>query len=64
MIPITAFAADNETQQFLPQDNSFLYDVDISELAKNNTNYDGKTVEISGEVIGDQVAAEDDPDHC
>lgn len=42
-------------------DNSFLYDTSIYELTQADTTYQGNTVQIVGEVVGDNVRAEEDP---
>ena len=46
------------------QDTSFIYDTPISDLAEATAYYDNKTVQVEGEVIGDCIADEDDPDYC
>lgn len=64
LFPATAYAQTNKVEPYLPHDNSFLFKVDIADLAKSDKNYDGKTVEVTGEVIGDLIKAEEDPNYC
>ncbi len=45
-------------------DNSFLYDTSIYELSQADASYQGNTVQIVGEVVGDSVRAEEDPGYC
>ena len=42
-------------------DNSFLYDTSIDELTKADSSFQGNTVQVMGEVIGDSIVAEQDP---
>ncbi|WP_172136478.1 hydrolase [Adlercreutzia sp. ZJ473] len=49
--------------QQLP-DSSFIYDTSISELETADSYLDGQTVQVIGEVVGDRIHAELDPDHC
>ena len=44
-------------------DNSFLYDTSIDELVQADSSYQGNYVQIVGEVVGDSLAAEEDPGH-
>lgn len=41
-------------------DSSFLYDTSINELANADTSYQGNTVQIVGEVVGDAIRSEED----
>lgn len=41
-------------------DNSFIYDTTIEALFDEASLYDGRTVQVVGEVIGDKIAASDD----
>ena len=42
-------------------DNSFLYDTSIYELTVADASYQGNTVQVLGEVVGDSINAEEDP---
>lgn len=42
-------------------DSSFLYDVAISDLCSADVSFQGKTVQVKGEVVGHAVKAEQDP---
>lgn len=42
-------------------DNSFLYDTSIYDLINADPTYEGSTVQITGEVVGDAVHALEDP---
>lgn len=52
---------DNSVNPRQTPDNSFLYDTSIVELTNADSSYQGKTVQITGEVIGDAIIAEEDP---
>lgn len=41
-------------------DNSFLYDTSINELINADASYQGNTVQIVGEVVGDSIRSEED----
>ena len=41
-------------------DNSFLYDTSIAELAAADSSSQGKTVQVTGEVVGDALISEED----
>lgn len=45
-------------------DSSFIYDITISDLAKADSYLNGQTVQVVGEVVGDSINAEMDPDYC
>ena len=45
-------------------DNSFIYDTTIESLMDEATLYDGRTVQIVGEAIGDLIRANDADDNC
>ncbi|MCI8340024.1 MAG: hydrolase [Eggerthellaceae bacterium] len=45
-------------------DSSFLYDTSISSLMSADAYMDGQTVQVVGEVVGDRIRAEDEPDFC
>lgn len=45
-------------------DNSFIYDTTIESLFEQASLYDGRTVQIVGEVVGDRINANDGTDRC
>lgn len=45
-------------------DSSFIYDISIEELANADSYVNGQTVQVTGEVVGDRIRAEDDPAYC
>lgn len=45
-------------------DSSFIYDITIADLAKADTYLSGQTVQVVGEVVGDSINAEIDPEYC
>ncbi len=45
-------------------DGSFIYDASIASLANADPYMDGETVQVTGEVVGDRVGVEDEPDMC
>lgn len=57
----TASAADQNLidPQQLP-DSSFIYDTSLEDLAGADSYYDGQTVQVTGEAVGDAVRAEID----
>lgn len=50
------------TQQ-LP-DSSFIYDTSITDLSTADTYYDGQTVQVTGEVVGDKISAGTNSGYC
>lgn len=50
------------TQQ-LP-DSSFIYDTSIVDLSTADTYYDGQTVQVTGEVVGDKIADNLNEGYC
>ncbi len=62
LMPAVAFAEDADnvinTQQI--PDSSFLYDTSIADLSNADSSFDGQTVQITGEVVGDNIADEQD----
>ena len=59
-----AFALEVDEEQNLVDptqraDNSFIYDTTIESLFEQSSLYDGRTVQVVGEVIGDRIAAND-----
>ncbi len=59
-----ASSASNKINTSQLPDSSFIYDVSIEELSQADSYIDGQTVQVTGEVVGDRVFAEDDPDYC
>ncbi len=58
-----AYAADNQPNEIDQQqttDSSFLYDTTISDLVNSDTSRQGSTVQVTGEVVGDSVSADQD----
>lgn len=58
---------DNEMNLVDPTqraDNSFIYDTSIGSLFNNGTLYDGQTVQVIGEVVGDRIASDADEGYC
>lgn len=51
-----------DTQQ-LP-DSSFLYDTSIADLSEADTYYDGQTVQVTGEAVGDRIQLDGDDHRC
>ena len=45
-------------------DSSFIYDVSIADLAAADSYMDGRTVQVSGEAVGDIINAENDSKRC
>ena len=45
-------------------DSSFLYETSIADLAEADSYYEGQAVMVKGEVVGDQVNDENDPNLC
>lgn len=45
-------------------DSSFLYNTDIADLAGAESFHDTQTVQVTGEVVGDHINDELDPDLC
>lgn len=45
-------------------DSSFLYETSIADLAQADSYYEGQTVLVKGEVVGDRVNDEFEPDTC
>ena len=54
-------SAENTINARQIADNSFLYDTSIYELVQADSSYQGATVQIVGEVVGNPIRAEEDP---
>ena len=64
--PTAAFAAEGDNlidPQLLP-DSSFIYDTSIVDLSQADSYFDGQTVRVTGEVVGDRRAVLGDGGHC
>lgn len=62
----TTSSDTDDTNEVNPQqlpDSSFIYDTSISDLSTADTYYDNQTVQVVGEVIGDNIAASLDGRH-
>lgn len=55
---------DNRVDPKQLPDSSSIYDTSLAELATADSYHDGKTVQVTGEVVGDRIQAELDRDHC
>ena len=49
---------DNAVNQTQVPDSSFLYDTSIDELAEADSYFDGQTVQVVGEVVGDRITGD------
>lgn len=60
----SAYASDEQTNEIDQQqtpDSSFLYDTTISDLVNGDTSKQNSTVQVTGEVVGDSVNADENP---
>ena len=57
-------ADDNEVNPSQLPDSSFIYDTSIEDLATADTYYDGQTVQVVGEVVGDKLNADASGTYC
>ena len=55
---------DNAVNQTQVPDSSFLYDTSIDELAEADSYFDGQTVQVVGEVVGDRITGDAADDYC
>lgn len=58
--------AETEKNEVNPQqlpDSSFIYDVSIIDLSTADAYYDNQTVQVLGEVVGDNIRANETGDH-
>ena len=53
---------DNRVDPTQRADNSFIYDTTIATILDQSSLYEGRTVQVVGEVIGDRIA--DGPERC
>ena len=54
----------NRVDQSQRADNSFIYDTSIAALYSETWLYEGQTVQVVGEVVGDRITSETDPGFC
>ena len=52
-------AGENKVNARQTADNSFLYDTSIYELSQADATYQGNTVQVVGEVVGDAIRSEE-----
>ena len=57
-------ADDNEVNPSQLSDSSFIYDTSIEDLSTADTYYDGQTVQVVGEVVGDLLYANASGTYC
>ena len=62
--PHAAKADDNTVNPQLLPDSSFIYDTDIIELDSADPYYDGQTIQVVGEVVGDMIISEPLNSYC
>ncbi len=57
---------DNSNRVYVNQlsDGSFLYDTSIADLSQADSYYEGQTVLVKGEVVGDRINDESNGDYC
>ena len=65
VLAVPAWAKDNNNQvdTALVPDSSFIYETSIYALQTSDTYYEGQTVQVTGEVVGDIIDAEGDETH-
>lgn len=56
--PHTEVDPNNAVNPQLLPDSSFIYDVNIADLAHADSYYNGQTVQVVGEAVGDKIASE------
>lgn len=67
-MPVSAYAdepaeGDNVVNTQQVPDSSFIYDTSIIDLGTADTYYDGQIVQVTGEVVGDNIRATADGRH-
>lgn len=60
----TASKPNNHVYVNQLSDSSFLYQTSIADLAQADSYYEGQTVFVQGEVVGDRINDELQPDNC
>ena len=65
LLAAPAFAKDgkNQVDTALLPDSSFIYETSIYALQTSDTYYESQTVQVTGEVVGDIILAETDPEN-
>ena len=67
LAPAVALADDSEQNLVDPTqraDNSFIYDTTIESLFEQSSLYENRTVQVTGEVIGDRINASGETGYC
>ena len=61
-LPAVGWAADgnNQVDTSLLPDSSFIYETSIFDLQNSDTYYEGQTVQVTGEVVGDIIESEEE----
>ena len=57
-LPAMAKDIENQVDTGLVPDSSFIYETSIYDLQNSDTYYEGQTVQVTGEVVGDIITAE------
>lgn len=57
-LPAQAEGGKNQVDTALMPDSSFIYETSIYALQTSDTYYEGQTVQVTGEVVGDIIVAE------
>lgn len=68
----TATTSTADSEEALPNkvnpsqlpDSSFIYDASIASLDSADSYMNGQTVQVTGEVVGDRILADDNDDYC
>ena len=65
--PLATWALEADSNEVNPSqlpDSSFIYDTSIEDLATADSYYDGQTVQVVGEVVGDKLNADASGTYC
>lgn len=62
-VPALAEESNQVDPQLVP-DSSFIYDTPIVDLSQADSYYDGQTVRVTGEVVGDRITAGASDGYC
>ena len=62
-VPAWAKDQNNQVDTGLVPDSSFIYETSIYALQNSDTYYEGQTVQVTGEAVGDIIDAEGDDAH-
>ncbi|MGI6046240.1 MAG: hydrolase [Eggerthellaceae bacterium] len=63
-LPAFAEEQSNTVQPGQQPDSSSIYDTSIVDLSASSATYDGQTVQVTGEVIGDRIASDVEDGYC